>query len=184
MTDPQLARFANTPNLVLVGFMGTGKSAIGRRVAARLALPFVDTDDEIVERAGCSIPEIFAADGEAGFRALEHQVALDVAQRGGCVVATGGGIVLDPANLTAFRASGLLIALTARPETILERVGADSNRPLLQHPDRLQRITELLAERAGIYAGITPTIATDALSLEQKEELVARLYQDYLAARS
>lgn len=171
------------PNLVLVGFMGTGKSAIGRCVAERLALPFVDTDDAIVTLAGCSIPEIFEREGEAGFRAWEHRVALDVAAQGGRVVATGGGIVLDPANLEAFRKSGLLIALTARPETVLARIGDDRNRPLLQHPDRLQRITELLAEREPIYAGIRPTIATDALSLEQKVELVARLYQDYLTGR-
>ena len=171
------------PNLVLVGFMGTGKSAIGRRVAEHLGLPFVDTDDAIVAQAGCSIPEIFAREGETGFRAREHRVALEVSAQGGRVVATGGGIVLDPANLLAFRESGLLIALTARPETILERVGADTNRPLLDHPDRLQRITELLAEREGIYAGIRPTIATDELSLTQKVERVVELYQAYLAAR-
>ncbi len=181
--ERQQGNQAATPNLILVGFMGTGKSAIGRRVAEQLALPFVDTDDEIVQLAGMPIPEIFAASGEAGFRALEHRVAIDVAQRGGCVIATGGGIVLDPANLDAFRESGLLIALTAEPETILKRVGSDTNRPLLQHPDRLERITELLEQRRDIYAAIAPSIATDDLSLATKVRMVADLYRAHLTSR-
>ncbi|HWP34554.1 MAG TPA: shikimate kinase, partial [Thermodesulfobacteriota bacterium] len=91
-------------NLVLVGLMGAGKSAVGRALAARLGRPFVDTDALVEARAGRPIPAIFAAGGEAAFRALEREVVAEVASRGGQVIATGGGAVVDPASRAALRA--------------------------------------------------------------------------------
>ena len=104
------------PNIILTGFMGTGKTAVGREVAARTGHPFVDLDDLIVRRAGKSIPEIFAQDGEPAFRALEAAVCGEMAAPAGLVIATGGGAVVDPANREALAAGGTVICLEADPK--------------------------------------------------------------------
>ena len=111
------------PNIILTGFMGTGKTAVGREVAARLGRPFVDLDDLIVQRAGKAIPEIFAQDGESAFRALEAATCGEMAAPAGLVIATGGGAVVNPANREALAAGGTVICLEADLETILQRVG-------------------------------------------------------------
>lgn len=142
-------------NLVLVGFMGTGKSTLGRAVARVLGRPFRDTDALVVARVGSPIREIFAREGEAGFRRHEAAVVAQAASATGYVLATGGGALANPDNLHALRANGLLIALHARPEVILARVGgrrAGAHRPLLDTPDPLARISELLKARAPLYA--------------------------------
>ena len=136
------------PNIILTGFMGTGKTAVGREVAARLGRPFVDLDDLIVQRAGKSIPEIFAQDGEPAFRALEAAVCGEMAAPAGLVIATGGGAVVNPANREALAAGGTVICLETDLETILQRVGRGDDRPMLASPDRVARIRELLAARA------------------------------------
>lgn len=158
------------PNLVLTGFMGTGKTSVGRMVAERLDRPFVDLDDVIVARAGKPIPRIFAEDGEPAFRALEAAVCAEMREAAGLVVAAGGGAVVDPANREALAAGGLVICLEAAAEAILARVGGDGGRPLLAGGDPLMRIRELLAQRAGAYAahplrldttGLTPAAAAE-----------------------
>ena len=136
------------PNIILTGFMGTGKTAVGREVAARLGRPFVDLDDLIVQRAGKSIPEIFAQDGEPAFRALEAAICGEMAAPAGLVIATGGGAVVNPANREALAAGGTVICLEADLDTILQRVGRGDDRPMLAGPDRVARIRELLAARA------------------------------------
>ena len=135
-------------NIILTGFMGTGKTASAakwRRVPGR---PFVDLDDLIVQRAGKSIPEIFAQDGEPAFRALEAAICGEMAAPAGLVIATGGGAVVNPANREALAAGGTVICLEADLETILQRVGRGDDRPMLAGPDRVARIRELLAARA------------------------------------
>jgi shikimate kinase len=141
-------------NIVLIGLMGTGKTTVGQYLARRMGRPFVDTDDWIVRRAGRSIAEIFAAEGEAGFRAREAAVIAEVAARDGLVIATGGGAVLLPENRAALRQKGLVIWLDAPPEEVYARTihSAGTHRPLLAAPDPLRRLQELARERAPLYA--------------------------------
>jgi shikimate kinase len=154
-------------NIVLVGFMGTGKTTVGQALAQQRGLSFVDLDDAIVAAAGKSIPEIFSEEGEEAFRAQERAVVLAAAAKTGQVISCGGGIVKDSANIAALEATGDLVCLTASAKTILERVGADTNRPLLAGGDRLTRIQALLLERAPFYDKIDRQVATDGLTPEQ-----------------
>jgi len=163
------------PNIILTGFMGTGKTSVGREVAGRLGRPFVDLDDLIVARAGKSIPAIFAQDGEPAFRALEAALCREMAEPTGIVLAVGGGAVVDPANRQALAAGGTLICLDATPEAILSRVGHDDNRPMLAAPDRLARIRELLDRRAAAYDAIPIHLDTTHLSLAAAAERVMAL---------
>lgn len=150
------------PNVVLTGFMATGKSTVGRVLAARLRYGFVDTDRIIEERHG-PIPVIFAERGEAAFRALERALAEELAGLSSLVISTGGGMLLDPTVADVLSATGTVVCLTAEPEVILRRVGgarAGERRPLLAGGDPRARITELLAERAEAYRRF-PQVATD-----------------------
>jgi shikimate kinase len=137
--------------IVLVGMPGSGKSTVGRQLARRLAFPFVDSDHVIEQRAGCSIPEYFAREGEAAFRDLEESVIADLTQRPSGVIATGGGAVLRPANRERLRAAGQVIYLRSTPEEVFRRVRHDANRPLLQVADPLARLRQMYEERDPIY---------------------------------
>ena len=159
--------------------MGTGKTSVGQAVAAELGMRFVDMDDAIVARAGKPIPRIFAEDGEAAFRALERAVVVDLAASRGIVIATGGGVVLDPDNMADYSRSGIVICLQAAPEVILERVAHDTNRPLLYTDDKLGRIRELLAARQALYDAIPVQIQTGTLTRRQvAAAVIARYRQD------
>ncbi len=139
-------------NIALIGFMGTGKSSTGRLLASRLGRPFIDVDRKIERESGLTIGEIFARHGEAYFRALEKDAIARVSRHRKAVIATGGGVVLDPDNMARLRAGGVIICLTASVQTILERTGRRSTRPLLARPDREEAVSRLLAERAPLYA--------------------------------
>ena len=140
------------PNLVLIGFMGVGKSRIGPMCARRLGYEFRDSDLEIEARLGCSIPEYFEREGEAAFREQERQIVAELASRRETVIATGGGTVLNPENAERLRENGALIWLTAPPHSILQRVGDTSKRPLLANcVNPLERIRELLTQRTDCY---------------------------------
>jgi len=138
--------------IVLTGFMGTGKTEVGRRLAQRLGRAFVDTDQLVEGRAGKSVASIFAAEGEAAFRALERAVIAGLADRTGVVIAVGGGAVLVEENVRRLRALGPIVQLTASPETIVARVGGRESRPLLADGDPLATVRRLLGERAAAYA--------------------------------
>lgn len=153
--------------IVLTGFMGTGKSVVGRRLAERLAVPFVDLDDAIEAEAGMTIAEIFASEGEPGFRRRERELIATLANRQSGVVATGGGAVLDPENIRNLKTGALLVCLAAEPTVILQRLGADTHRPLLQTSDRLARIRELLEQRASAYAQADLSIDTSKAGIEE-----------------
>ena len=163
----------DTPrNLVLVGFMGAGKSAVGHRVAALAGAAFLEMDAELERRAGKSIARIFAEDGEPAFRDLESQLAEEWGRKRGAVISCGGGVVLREANLRALEANGLLVCLTARPDVILARTARSQKRPLLAGEDPEKKIRDLLAARAPYYAAIPVQIDTSDLG---PEELAAQL---------
>jgi shikimate kinase/3-dehydroquinate synthase len=163
-------------NVVVTGFMGTGKTAVGREVARRLGRPFVDMDAEIEARAGKSIPRIFAEDGEAAFRQMEAALCEELSARRGLVIATGGGALVAPANRALMTRSGTVVCLTCAVDEILRRVNAGGNpdRPLLNVADRRAEIERLLEVRREAYAAIPWQIDTASLSVE---EVVARVME-------
>ena len=138
-------------HLWLTGMMGTGKSSIGRLLAERHGLPFYDLDEMIESSAGMSIPELFAAHGEEGFRRMEAAVVVEVASADAGVVATGGGAVLSKENVEAMRASGTIVLLRASPDELERRLAGSDGRPLLPGPNRTARIARLLEAREAAY---------------------------------
>ncbi|MCD6520435.1 MAG: 3-dehydroquinate synthase [Anaerolineae bacterium] len=164
-------------NLVLTGFMGTGKSTIGRLVAAKLGRPFIDMDEVIVERAGMSIPEIFRRYGEAEFRRRERALCAELSQQHGLVIATGGGALVDPENRATMAQSGCLVCLDCAEEELLRRLHDDQGRPMLWGNDPAQRLRELLQARRSAYAQIPYHIDTTHQTKEESAAQVLRLYQ-------
>ncbi|MBX3057144.1 MAG: shikimate kinase [Anaerolineae bacterium] len=156
-------------NIVLTGFMGTGKTTVGRLLAERLGFGFVDTDELIVQRDGRTIPDIFAQEGEPFFRQLETAVALELAAQSNLVIATGGRLMLDLVNAAALERNGRVFCLTAVPDEILARVQDEGRRPLLNVPDPAAQIKRLLAERAAGY-GRYPQIDTTGKTAEEVVE--------------
>jgi shikimate kinase len=137
--------------LALVGLPGSGKSTVGRQLARRLDLPFTDSDHAIEQRIGCSIREFFAREGEDAFRDIEEEVIRGLMQGGPGIVATGGGAVLRPANRHMLRSAAHVIYLRSTPEEVFRRVRHDTNRPLLQVADPLERLRILHGERDPLY---------------------------------
>ena len=154
-------------NLALVGFMGTGKTSVGRVVAEQLHFEFLDTDDLIQTRTGRTIADIFARDGEPAFRALERETVGELAARKKTVIATGGGLPTNLENLNALKAHALVVCLWAAPEKIWERVRNQSHRPLLHDPDPQKKIKELLKVRAPFYQQADVLINTDQRSARE-----------------
>ena len=154
-------------NLILTGFMGTGKTAVGRLVAERLGRPFLDMDAEIEARAGKSIAAIFSEDGEVAFRTLENALCRQVSRLEGRIVATGGGAIVDPANRERLAGNGQIVCLTAGVDQILDRVAGAFSRPLLQAPDPRAAAERLLRLREEAYAAIPWQIDTTGLSPQQ-----------------
>lgn len=168
---------AHGPHLVLVGMMGVGKSTVGRRAAQRLGWPFVDADHAIEARAGCTVREVFARDGEPAFRDLESSVLVDLlAFDEPTVIAAGGGAVLREANRDAARARAEVVWLRARPETLLTRLGGKADaRPLLDG-DAAATVRRLVVAREPAYAAAAHhVIDVDELSAEQAVTALAEL---------
>jgi len=164
------------PNLVLVGPMGAGKTAIGRRIAERFSLQFVDLDQRIVEAAGISIPTIFEHAGEAGFRLRECEALADALAGEGLLISTGGGAVLDADNRALMQARGFVVYLQVGLESQLRRIGRDRNRPLLQTDNPKETLRQLSRIREPLYRqvadllldtdGLNPGQATASLTLK------------------
>jgi len=155
-------------NLILIGFMGTGKTSVGMRVAKSLGWRFVDTDKLIVKQAGKAIPQIFADSGETRFRELETEVLEKCASASGQVISTGGGIVTVERNREILKEAGYVIWLKASPETIYERVRRNRNRPLLRTDNPLATIREMLSVRNELYEATRDlVISTDNLTMEE-----------------
>jgi hydroxymethylglutaryl-CoA lyase len=168
------------PNIILTGFMGTGKTTVGRILARRLGYRFVDTDELIEKRQGCDVARIFREHGEAAFRAMEAGIARELAGRHGLVIATGGGLLLDEHNAAVLGRSGRIFCLTARPEEILERVGRPDGevRPLLAVDDPLTAIRSLLARREATYAAFEAIETTGRRPEAVAAELLAAMGTD------
>jgi len=157
-STPTLKQRLSGRSLYLVGMMGSGKTSTGRPLAERLGYGFVDADAVIEQAAGCSIPELFERDGEAGFRSLESQVLSAISQRHSLVVATGGGVVTQPENWGMLH-SGIVIWLDVVPDQLLQRLNADSTvRPLLQTDDPEAALNALLNERRPLYSEADLTV--------------------------
>ncbi|HKT41025.1 MAG TPA: shikimate kinase [Rhodanobacteraceae bacterium] len=141
-----------SPNLFLIGPMGAGKSSIGRRLAEGFAMPCIDLDSAIEERTGASVATIFDLEGESGFRRRESELLAEFTARNGVVLATGGGAVLVPANRTLLRERGFVVWLQASVEQQMRRLARDRQRPLLDAPDRRERLEQLAGERDPVYS--------------------------------
>jgi len=138
-------------NIYLVGLMGAGKTSVGRVLAKRLRKSFVDSDHEIESRTGVRIPVIFEIEGEIGFRRREAAVVQELVRLSNIVLATGGGVVLDPQNRRTLNATGFVVYLRASPQELWLRTRYDRNRPLLQTSDPLARLEQLHTERDPLY---------------------------------
>jgi shikimate kinase len=145
-------------NLFLVGLPGSGKSTLGRALARRLGMPFVDADTELERRLGVSIPTIFEIEGEAAFRDREQASIAELVVRTGIVLATGGGAVIRPANRERLKANGTVVYLHAEPTTLRERTRKSRHRPLLNTADPLGRLVELYAQRDPLYREVADVV--------------------------
>ena len=163
-------------NLALVGFMGSGKSTVGRLVAQDLEFQFVDTDSLIEEKAGISIAEIFATEGEEAFRQLEMEMITELARKDRVVIATGGGAIMNPENLASLKSHALVICLWANAESIHERTKHQTHRPLLQGEDPLGAIRSMLAEREPLY---TQADALVNMELRSQREVIAQVRHQF-----
>ena len=162
-----------TPNLILVGLPGSGKTTIGRAVAEALGRPFLDFDAEIERREYTTIAQIFAERGEAHFRALERALTDDLKGSGGYILAPGGGWIANPGCLEALRPPAELVYLEVEPARALERLAGDvAARPLLRRPDPLGELERLLAARKDLYLLANHTVRVDFL---REKEVVASI---------
>ncbi|HCU24877.1 MAG TPA: 3-dehydroquinate synthase [Deltaproteobacteria bacterium] len=162
-------------HIILTGFMGTGKSSVGKVLAARLQLPFIDTDEIVEALSQKSIAKIFAEEGEAEFRRRESRAIAQALKKPQAVIAVGGGAPCFRNNLEKIGKGGVPILLTARISTILQRLSADRSRPLLQEADKEEKIRALLAQRAPHYHRISWQLPTDGRTPEQIAEEILRL---------
>ncbi|HTI99861.1 MAG TPA: shikimate kinase [Dongiaceae bacterium] len=167
----------NLRNIALIGFMGTGKSTVGRLVADQLRFEFVDTDDLIEKRAGKTVRDIFAQAGEAAFRQMEKDLVTELATRSGLVISAGGGLAAQPGNLDSLKTHALVIALWAAPEKIWQRVRHQTHRPLLDCADPLAKIRTLLAEREPFYRQADVMVNTDLRPIKAVAQQVAHQFR-------
>jgi shikimate kinase len=164
----------------LVGMMGAGKSAVGRSLARTLAVRFVDSDDEVARRSGCSLSEIFEREGEQGFREREREL-IDAVAGQEAIVSLGGGAVSQPGAADRLAAAGTVVYLRARPETLLTRIGDARSRPLLANLEdraREARLDELIAARSSANETAAIVIDTDDLGVDEVAGRVARRLAD------
>ncbi len=161
-------------NIVLTGFMGTGKTAVGRHLAAELHAKFADVDMTIARKAGRSIQEIFAGEGETAFRQREADVIQELSSQDKTIIATGGGALMSAANRENLSRNGILVCLTARASTLLERLKDDVTRPLLAGENLEQKIERLMKERQAVYDLCPVQVDTDGKLIAQVSEEIIR----------
>jgi len=166
------------PNIILMGFMGTGKTCVGKALAERLGMDFVDMDAIIEERAGKPITRIFAEEGEPHFRVLERSLVQELAAQSGRVIGAGGGVVLNPDNVRDYEETGLVVCLAATPGEILRRVEQDTTRPLLAGGNKLEKIVSILDARKHLYDAIPHSVDTTGLTVEEIVERILAMYAE------
>ena len=170
-----------SPNIYLIGFMGVGKSTVANALRRQSGMEIIDMDEELEKRAGRTIPSIFESWGEEVFRELEHALLKELAQRKGCIVSCGGGVILREENRQLMKQSGTVVQLTAEAETILERVKEEQHRPLLQGKKNVEAIEVLLAERRPFYEQARDVaVVTDGRAAGE----IAAEILDYIGERS
>lgn len=162
-------------NIYLVGFMGTGKSSVGRFLAEKTGRKFIDLDDLIEIKEKRKISDIFAKDSEAYFRKIEKQSLIEVSAKQEIIFACGGGIVIDPENIEVMKGTGKIVCLAAKPEVILKRIQGYLHRPLLNVDDPKKQIELLLEKRAPSYASADISIDTSVLSIEQIVDKIIKI---------
>lgn len=163
-------------NLILIGPMGSGKTTVGKQLAKRTRMDFVDSDHIIEDRCGVSISTIFDIEGEAGFRKRETKVLSELCDRSGIVLATGGGAITVEENRILLRKSGFVVYLKTSIETQLARTQKNNNRPLLENVDAEKRLTELMAERGTLYEQEADLVVTSG------ERIVSKVVDEIMAA--
>jgi shikimate kinase len=171
-------------NFVLVGFMASGKTSVGRRVARRLGYRFLDTDHFIESELGCTIAELFERKGEAHFRALEARLARRLSALTNTVISTGGGMPVPPENVAALRAAGIVIFLNADVDEIVQRLERDTRRPKVQGGDLREKVLRLHGERLPFYRLADVIVDTKGKSVNRVAGDVIRLAGDALRARA
>ena len=167
------------PNIYLLGFMGTGKSSVGRRLAAKLKLKFLDSDREIERAEGVSIKEIFDTSGEDYFRNLERKFIENGHPENGCVIACGGGLCCRDGMPELLKSKGVCIVIFSTPEEIFERVSRNNKRPLMNVPNPFEKIKELLDIRTPYYMRSGIAIASDK-NMRHTVEHIERIYRSHL----
>lgn len=167
-------------NIILTGFMGTGKSTVGKLLAKKLGYQFVDTDASIMDSCGKTILQIFQTHGETLFREMERNLALELGQKENLVISTGGGMMLDSANVDSLGKKGKIFCLVATPDDILARISADHTieRPLLKVQDPVARMTELLKERKEAYSQFIQ-VNTTGVAPEEVCKTIADMFKRY-----
>lgn len=168
-------------NLALIGFMGTGKSSVGRLVAEALQFTFLDTDAMIEAGVGKTITDIFTEQGEGAFRELEGRLVAELASRTRTVISTGGGLPTNPANLTSLKSHALVVCLWASPETIFEHVRGQRHRPLLKDPDPMGKIRSLLAAREPFYRQADVLMNTERRSIREVAQQIVHQFHSATA---
>ncbi len=163
---------AERRNIILCGFMATGKSAVGQRLAGIIDYDFLDMDTLIEAETGMSIPQIFSTRGEPAFRKLESQMTEHLAERQRCVIASGGGTIANQQNLEVLQRNGIVITLTADPQVILSRIGTGDDRPMLRGNNKLERIAMLMEQRAEAYAKADIIVDTSSKSIEDVVQFI------------
>lgn len=163
-------------SIFFIGFMGTGKTTISQIVSKKLGMKWVDLDEMIIKKENRSISNIFKENGEQYFREIEKEVLKEIADEGGYVVSTGGGVVIANENIEIMKKSGIVITLAASPEVIFERIKDDQNRPLLQVNSPMDEIKRLMFERAHFYIKGDIIIDTSYGSIEElADEIIAEI---------
>ncbi len=159
-------------NIILTGFMGTGKSLVGKKLAKRLKMSYLDTDKLIEKREAAKIYRIFQEKGEDYFRRVETEIIKEVSSLDNCVISTGGGAILKAENLAALKRKGVTICLSAHPEVILKRTSKSQNRPLLKSKDRERAVLHLLRRRRSFYEKADFEVDTSELTTSEVVERI------------
>ena len=167
-------------NIALIGFMGAGKTSVGRLISEQLGFDYLDTDEMIQSRTSRTIADIFSKDGEPAFRKLEEEIVAELTALERTVISTGGGLPVNSKNLASLKTHALVVCLWASPEKIWERVRNQTHRPLLNAPDPKGKIRELLAEREPFYRQADVLLNTDSRPVREVAQQV--IHQFKLAA--